>query len=383
MRKVGVGDFIATTDMIEAVVNVLQSGRLSYGPYCKRFESEFSWHHDCDFGVLSNSGTSSLHVALQTLKEIHDWPDGSEALIPASTFVATLNIVLHNRMIPVLVDIEPCYFALNPELIADYITPKTRVIIPVHPFGQPANMKLITDLVRPLDIKVIEDSCECVGVGHQGRMVGSWSDISCFSFYIAHIISTGVGGMALTSNPDYAAYMRSLVNHGRDNIYISMDDSTDRLTEVIGRRFKFPRIGHSFRITELEAAIGLEQLDRLREIWEQRNLIATALQDRMRESCPWLGTLSARPHTDRAWMMFPILIRDVSVRKRDLTQYLEAHGIETRDALPLTNQPAYPWISEFDYPVAKILNDYGFYIGCHQYMTLEDVDYIMEVLGEF
>ena len=377
MYQVGVGSFTSNDKQQKMIADILESGRISYGPYCKDFEKSFASLHDRKFGILSNSGTSSLHVALQTLKELHGWEDGDEVIVPAATFVATINIVYHNRMTPVLADIEPGTWAIDPNRIRDAITPRTRCIIPVHPFGQPANMRVIQFLAWRHGLKIIEDSCECVGAMHEGYSVGSWSDISCFSFYVAHIITTGVGGMSCTNNPDYASHMRSLVNHGRDNVYISMDDSDpDRLKEVIGKRFSFPRIGHSFRITELEAALGLEQLARIASILDRRELLANFLKDKL---YGYIDTLATRPATTNSWMMFPIIAQG---NKKELCEYLEKNGIETRDCLPLTNQPAYDF-NEDAYPFAKLLNENGFYVGCHQDLSFDDMRYIAAIIKEF
>lgn len=377
--RVGVGTFKATPKMRELVGNVLDSGRLSYGPYSKELESRFAADHNCKYGVLSNSGTSSLQVALQALKEIHGWRDDDEVIIPAVTFVATANIVLHNRMRPVLVDVDPLTYNIDPELVEDAITERTRVVIPVHLFGQSADMMSLHGVLKGEDIRIIEDSCEAMYAWHYGERVGSMGDIGCFSTYVAHLLTMGVGGIAITNEPLYATKMRSLVNHGRDGIYVDMD--TESSPEVISRRFKFDRVGHSFRITELEAAIGVAQLD----------FIENQIQSRLSNSL--YLTRNLRVYQDRiqlptiAWgnthsfMMYPIVYAG---DKLDFTNFLEERGIETREMLPLTNQPVYRnlWKEE-DYPVAEWINNFGFYVGCHQDLEVEDLDYMIEVIGEY
>lgn len=376
---IGVGTFTVTDRMRALIDEVLASGRISYGPMSRRFEEEFARIHESKFGVLSNSGTSSLHVALQALKELHGWADGDEVIVPAVTFVATINVILHNHLTPVLVDVEPEYYGMNPVLVEAAITDRTRAIMPVHLFGQPCDMTALLNIAQRADLKVIEDSCECMFVKHAGHMVGSQSDISCFSTYVAHLLTTGVGGLSLTSNPVYAAKMRSLVNHGRDGIYISIDDD-DGLTsaerrEVISRRFHFEAVGHSYRITEMEAALGVAQL----ETWEsmilarQRN--AARLMLRLFPLHDRLQLPLIRPNTDHAFMMFPLVLRFEP--KAELVNYLEDQGIETRDMLPLTNQPVYSsWCNERKYPIAQWINQSGFYVGIHQDLTEDDIDHI-------
>lgn len=378
--KVTVGDWKPTQRERELVDEVMESGRLSYGPMSRKLEREFASIHESEFAVLSNSGTSSLQVSLQVMKELHGWEDGDEVLVPSVTFVATANIVLHNRMKPVLVDVDPLYYDMDPTLIEPAITPRTRAIIPVHLFGQPCNIGTISAVAMLNGLSVIEDSCETMFVSHRGRKVGSWGDIGNFSLYMAHLLTAGVGGISTTSNPDYAAKIRSLVNHGRDGIYISLDDddylTSSKLKEVISRRFHFESVGHSFRVTELEAAIALGQLDGWEEMIEKRRENAAKLTQHLEE---WddLQLPSARPHSEQAHMMYPIVYRGDKLK---LTHYLEKWGIETREMLPLTNQPVYKGLfNPKDYPVASAINAHGFYIGCHQHLTEDHIEYVANI----
>lgn len=385
-NTIGVGTFTTTPRMRELVNEVLDDNRLSYGPKSRQFESEFAGIHEVNHAILSNSGTSSLHVALQALKEIHNWQDGDEVITQSCTFVATVNVILHNHLTPVLVDVEPDYYGLDPTKLAQAITPRTKCIIPVHLFGQPCDLTSITEISRSHDLKIIEDSCECMFATHANRPVGSWGDIGCFSTYIAHLLATGVGGLGITNNPDYAIRMRSLVNHGRDSIYLSIDDD-DGLTgtalrEVVDRRFRFEHIGHSFRITELESALALAQLETWPEMIRARQANAERLTNGLAHLNDHLQLPSIRPYTTHSFMMYPIIT--LNTPKHDLVHHLESQHIETRDLLRLTDQPCYHglWDPD-DYPVAKWINESGFYIGVHQDLTLDDLDYIITRITEF
>jgi dTDP-4-amino-4,6-dideoxygalactose transaminase len=363
--------------MRELVDQVLDSERISYGPLSKRFEQMFASQHGCQYGVLSNSGTSSLQVALQTLKELHNWKDGDEVIIPAVTFVATVNIVLHNKMTPVLVDVERDYYGIDPELIESAITPRTKAIIPVHLFGMPCDMAAVYDVLLCYDeddIKVIEDSCECMFAKHFRDPVGSWSDIGCFSTYVAHILTTGVGGIATTNKECYAKKMRSLVNHGLD---------FDQLPDNMTRDFVFESVGHSFRITELEAALGVAQLECWHKNIETRQRNAAILSAGLEHLSGRLQLPAIRPNTTHSFMMYPIVCRQDGVRD-DLRRFLADRGIESRLMLPLTNQPVYSglWNPNM-YPVARRINEQGFYIGCHDGLTRDDLDYVLEAFEEF
>lgn len=385
MTKITVGDYKATELERQYINQILDTGRISYGPFCKQFEQEFAKYHNCNYGVLSNSGTSSLQVALQTLKEIHKWYDGDdeadEVIVPALTFAATANVVLHNNLKPILVDVDPVHYAIDPKLIPDAVTSYTKAIILVHPFGQPADMRPIHDQCYEYGLRIIEDSCESMGVQYEDYYVGGMSHIACFSTYAAHIIQTGVGGIAITNKPAYAEKMRSLVNHGRDGIYISQEDNI-KGDEVIKRRFNFTSVGHSFRATEFEAALGLAQLQTLEETIKRRNDNASYLTRGLQDLIEYLQLPTIRSGNEHAFMMYPIILRYGN--KWDLIQYLENNDIETREMLPLTNQPAYAsWINEKDYPVAQWINEQGFYIGCHNYLSQDDLDYVIKMFHKY
>jgi len=387
-KNISVGTLKISDLAKEYVKEVLDSNRLSYGPFLQKFESEFAKAHRGKFCVSSNSGTSSLQVALQAMKEIYHWSDGDEVIVPAVTFVATSNIVLHNRMVPVFVDVERDFYEIDPDLIESKITSKTRAIIPVHLFGLPCDMDPIRELASKYGLKIIEDSCETMLASYKGVSVGSLGDIGCFSTYIAHLLTTGVGGLAVTNSPEYAVKMRSLVNHGRDSIYISIDDDNNltdsELKEVISRRFSFVSIGHSFRITELEGALGLAHLQDLQSQIEVRRFNGAYLVDKLSTLKDYIQLPKIRANSDHSFMMFPLVL--LNENKTELVNYLELSGIETRDMLPLTNQPVYKAmfdIKEGDFPVADWINKQGFYIGCHQDLKIEDLDYIVETLKRY
>lgn len=388
-HEIGVGTLNLTQRAKRYVNKVLDSNRLSYGTFTRRFENKFAKLHESRFCIASNSGTSALYVALSALKEIHGWKDGDEVIVPATTFVATSNIIIYNRMTPVFVDVDPDHFTLNPQLLEKAITSKTRCIIVVHLLGQPAEMAPIAAIAKKHKLKIIEDSAETMYARYQGKMVGSLGDIACFSTYVAHLLTTGVGGLNLTDNPDYAVKLRSLINHGRDSIYLSIDDDRNKGHEemklIIKKRFSFVAFGHSFRITELESAIGLAQLEEsfVKSI-HQRRKNAKYLLERLAFLDDRIQLAAVRPGNEHSFMMFPVVVRKGS--KVELVEHLEKNGIETRDLLPLVNQPVYKKVLKVkssDYPVSKKLVESGFYIGCHQDLNRSDLDYIVTTISNF
>ena len=387
--NIGVGTLRISDHARDLVMQVLDSGRLSYGRFARELEDRVAQMHGCRFGVLSNSGTSALHVAVAALKEIHGWADGDEVIVPAVTFVATINVVIHNNLTPVLVDVDPIYYGLDPAGVEAAITSRTRAMIPVHLFGQPCDMDPLMDIARRHDLRVIEDSCETMAAKYEGRAVGSFGDIACFSTYVAHLLTTGVGGLNTTNSPEYAVKLRSLINHGRDSIYTNIDDDdnlgSERLRTVVERRFKFISPGHSFRSTELEAALGVAQLD---EDFDGSILARRAngafLTQALSHFESEIQLPAIRPGSEHSFMMYPIVLRNQD--KSDFVMHLERRGIETRDMMPVTNQPVYReslQIDEREFPVACRINARGFYLGCHQHLTSSDLDYIVSVVDEY
>ena len=388
-REIEVGTLKLSARAKKYVNEILETNRLSYGPFTKKFEGEFARLHETRFCVASNSGTSALYVALGALKEIHGWADGDEVLVPATTFVATSNIVIYNQMTPVFVDVDADHFTMDPALIEKAITSKTRCILVVHLLGQPADMKPIFEIAQKHHLKIIEDSAETMYARYQDKMVGGLGDIACFSTYVAHLLTTGVGGLNTTNNPDYAIKLRSLINHGRDSIYLNIDDDNEKKGEelnlIIKKRFSFVSFGHSFRITELESAIGLAQLEEsFVQSVEQRRKNALYLIQQLSSLSDKIQLAKIRPGNEHSFMVFPIVVRhDTKVK---LVEFLESRGIETRDLLPLINQPVYQKafkIKKEDFPISNKLVESAFYIGCHQDLTFEDLDYVAENLIEF
>lgn len=371
------------------VNDVLDTNRLAYGKYSKYFEQKFAELHDCKYAVLSNSGTSSLQVALATLKEVHGWPDGSEVIVPATTFVASVNVIIQNNLKPILVDVDPIYYEIDPTLIEQAITERTKCIMVVHLFGQPCDMDPIMKIAQSHNLRIVEDSCETMFARYNGKSVGTFGDIACFSTYSAHIIVTGVGGLSVTNNEQYAVIMRSLVNHGRNNIYISIDDSKtgdQKLkSEIIEKRFQFVRVGYSYRITELEAALGVAQLEDYLDNIHRRKEIAKKYTTDLTKFSQFIQLPQIRSNCDHVFMMYPIVIKsDSTVTKRKLVEHLESKGIETRDMLPLVNQPIYQHMIEGQtFDVSTMIVNNGFFIGSHPGVSDDQINYVVNVLIEF
>lgn len=389
-RKIGVGGAIITPYAKRLVNRVLDSGRLSYGPFLRRFEEKFALLCNRKFAVSANSGTSALQVALHALKEQDGWKDGDEVIVPAITFVATANVVLQNGLKPVFVDVDPRTYHIDPKKIEAKITARTRAIMPVHLFGVSCDMRPILAIAKKYKFRIVEDSCEAVGVEYRGKPVGALGDIACFSTYMAHLVTTGVGGLALTNDPELAVRMKSLVNHGRDSIYVSMDDDKNLRGSarfaVVDRRFSFVSVGYSYRMTELEGALGIAELKYLKKNIALRQRYAEYLLRGLKPYARYLQLPTVPPHAEHAFMMFSLVIKDPRISRDELVGWLEDHNVETRYMMPIINQPTYKKMFgdlESQYPVARHINHRGFYIGCHPEMTKKELNYILAVFAEF
>ncbi|MBI3385839.1 DegT/DnrJ/EryC1/StrS family aminotransferase [Candidatus Gottesmanbacteria bacterium] len=387
---IGVGTVTISPRAKEYIGRVVETGRISYGPFTQRFERQFGRIHSISHAIFCNSGTSALTLALAILKKKHGWRDGDEVLVPALTFVTSVNVILQNNLTPVFVDVDPVYFSIHPAEIERHISKKTRAIMVVHIGGLPADMDPIMKLADTYKLTVIEDSCETMFARYRGRSVGTFGEVSCFSTHAAHQLATGIGGFLCTDNSALALQARSLISHGRDPRYLSIDDSkkkrTDELRKVIASRLNFPNIGFNYRATEFEAALGLAQLKNWKTMVAKRKRNAMLLSRGLKSLERVLQLPSPRPGTEHTFMFYPIIIKDPAMRRDRLVVFLEQHGIETRYLLPLLSQPIYKarfGAMEDHYPVAKYLTHHGFYIGCHQGLDRGDIDYIVGVFSQF
>lgn len=384
MRKISLGHFEISDQGRFYVNQVLDSGRLSYGPFTEHFEHEFAALHGCRYGIFCNSGTSALHISLLALKELYGWSDGDEVLVPATTFIATSNAVLHAGLKPVFVDVESDTFNMDPRLLDGKIGARTVAVMPVHLFGNPADMPWIKGIADKHSLRVIEDSCEAIHSSVLDKVVGSFGDAACFSTYVAHFIVGGVGGVVTTNDFNVAKLCRSFMQHGRDTIYTNIDDDDTETDEVlramIDRRFKFERVGYSYRCTELEAAIALSELERINENLEIRNKNAAILTGLLRDAGK-LQLPATRQYSLRSFMMYPMVYLGPD-RDRFLL-HLEKNGIETRLLFPMLTQPVYkdlfPGEAEKN-PVSQHLSEHGFFIGMHQGLNESDMHYIADTI---
>lgn len=392
-NKIGVGYASVTEIEKKYVLEALDSQRLSQGKFVAAFERKFAQLHGHRYGVMCSSGTSALHLALEALRETGGWSAETEILVPAITFIATSNAVLHAGMRPVFVDVDPVSYNMNPDEIEKRITERTKCIIPVHCFGMPCDMSRIVPIAKKHGLRIVEDCAEAHFAKVDGKTVGSFSDIMACSTYVAHTITTGIGGVMCTSDRTLMECLRSLIAHGRActcERCLASDGNMvcpKRMETEIDRRFMFVRLGYSCRPGELEGALGLGQLERIDEIMRTRHHNAQVLIDGL---APFEDLIQLPRHpenVEHTYMMFPILPRrDSGIIRNDFVHYLEGHNIETRPMLTLLNQPVYKELFgdiETDYPEAAYINHNGFYIGCHHGLTETDLEYEIQTISSY
>lgn len=366
---IALADWKVSSKQKKLIRQVLRSGRLTYGDKTREFEKQFAEIHGAKHAIFTSSGTAALKISLHALKDKHGWKDGSEVIIPSVTFVATMNAVLMNNLKPVLVDVQVETANINPALIEKNLTRNTVAILPVHLLGQPAEMDEIMKIAKKHKLEVIEDSCETMFVN---KLRGT---IACFSTYIAHLLVTGVGGFILTNDDKLAVTMRSMLFHGRDSSYLNIDDKP----KEIWKRFYFPRHGYSDRMTELEAAIGLGELDGWGDMLAKRKYNAGYIKFNLVKvelpfiGFPWVGV------DKHSFMFLPMYAE----RRDELMVYLEKNGIQTRTMMPLISQPITKPYLKKKYPVAKYIEEHGILLPVHQYLKKKDLDYMIEKIRSF
>jgi perosamine synthetase len=320
-------------DEIRSVVEILRSGWLTTGTRAKQFEEDFAHYVGCRYAVAVNSCTAALHLALDAI----GIQEGDEVIVPTMTFTATAEVVLYFKAIPVLVDCLPETFNIDPEKIERAITSKTKAIIPVHFGGQPCDMEPILEIARRHHLHVIEDAAHALPAKYFGKKVGTIGDITCFSFYATKTITTGEGGMATTDNPEWASRMKMMSLHGISH------DAWKRYTKEGSWYYEVLRPGFKYNLTDIGAAIGVEQLKKCTAFGAARQRIATAYDEAFSDLSEVQTPLS-KPDIEHAWHLYVIQL-ELERLKINRDQFIEAlreNGIGTSvHFIPLHMHPYY------------------------------------------
>jgi perosamine synthetase len=299
---------------IQLAVEVLRSGVLSIGPMVERFEVQVAARIGVRHAVAISSGTAGLHACLIAAGV----GPGDEVVTTSFSFAASANAVRYERARPVFVDIDPATLNIDPGLIERAITPRTRAILPVHVFGEPADMDPIREIAQRHGLAVIEDACEAIGAEYRGRPTGALGDAGVFAFYPNKQITTAEGGMIVTDRDDLAALYRSLRNHGRD---------------VFDGWLQHSRLGYNYRMSELHAALGVAQMERLDELLGKRARVAAAYHERLSRTDYIEAPAAASTTTRASWFVYVVRL-DIRIDRDAVIERLRARGIPSRPYFP-------------------------------------------------
>lgn len=391
--KIPFGTISITEESKNLVRSILDSGRVSSGRYVREFEERFAKSIGTKTAVAVSSGTDADILALAVL---HDFgaKRGDEIIVPALSFVATGNAVLHAGFKPVFVDIERDTLNINPKKIEQAITQNTKAILAVHLMGKPAAMDEICQIAKKHNLFIIEDSAEAHGAKYKGKNVGTIGDMGAFSTYLAHLVSTVEGGVVATDREDFAEILRSLRSHGRSckcnvcTLNLTSGFCPKRFQSGEDVRFLFERIGYSSKMNELEAAVGLGNLDIYEQILEKRRKNLLSVMKKFEKFENYLSTIKEKEYETIGPHAFPIILKEnVPFNRNQLVSYLEKNGIETRhlfSSIP-TQCRGFSFLGYKlgDFPNAEYIGKNGLHVGVHQDLNEEHVDYFISKIEEF
>ncbi len=361
---------VSITDKARKLIDAaLESKWVTKGKYVKEFEEKFAALFGVKYGVAVSSGTDADALACAALYDFGA-RRGDEVIIPALSFVATGNAVFQAGFTPVFVDVKRTTLNIDPDKIEAKITPLTRAIMPVHLMGKPAEMDKICAIAQKHNLKIIEDAAEAHGAEYRGQKIGSIGDMACFSLYAAHIVTTIEGGIIITDSEKTAEALRSLRNHGMTG------------------KFTFERIGFSAKMNEIEAAVGLGNIDIFQHILDTRRRNMLYLIDKFARFDKVFITMKEEPHERLGPHAFSIILREgLKFTKDEFVAYIESKGVDSRNlfySMP-TQCPSYSFLGHKlgDFPEAEYCSDHGTHIGIHQDIEVSQLDYVVEVVEGF
>ncbi len=367
--------------IIKSVNKSLKTGNWQQAEEGKLFEQECADFLHVKHAILTNSGSSAGLLALSAL----ELPKGSEVIISAVTFPTIFNIILQCGLVPVVVDAKIGTYVFDIDEVEKAITPKTKAIIAIHAVGNPCDMPRLMKVARKHGIKVIEDGCDTWGGSINGKMIGSFGDLSITSFHAAHIVSMGVGGGVFTNSKLLAQRVRQYRDWGRQAT-TNKPHTCKSLPADYNPRFVYDKIGYNFQILELQAAMGRVQLKKAKKTKAIRKANFDYLYKNL-SKYPDLIMPTSVKGSDVCWFSFPITVIG-NIKRGDLVSYLEKRGIETRSMFAgnIIRHPAYLY-SEFrigskledaDYILAN-----SFWISVHPSLTKQDREYIIKTFDNF
>lgn len=357
----------------EAIVQALRSGWVSQGPRVAEFERRFAEYAGAPYAVAVSSCTTALHLALLTAGV----KPGDEVLCPSLSFIATANAIVHAGAVPVFVDVTEVTYNMDPRCVEHAITPRTKAILVVHQIGLPAQIDEIAKIARRHGVVVLEDAACAIGADYKGHRIGRpHTAMACFSFHPRKILTTGEGGMITTSNADFAGRLRRLRQHA-----MSVSDMTRHASSKVVIE-NYDEVGYNYRMTDLQAAIGLAQMERLEEMLARRRELAERYSAKL-ASISWLITPQESPECRHNFQSYMMRISNGSpITRAQLMQELLKRGISTRRGVMAIHREAPYHDVRWDalLPVTNRLTDNTIILPLFQDMSQEEQDYIIDTL---
>ncbi|HYA13824.1 MAG TPA: DegT/DnrJ/EryC1/StrS family aminotransferase [Syntrophales bacterium] len=364
---------VSNTDIgdleLNYVLSAVRSGWVSsIGEFVDKFEKRFADLCGAKHGVSLSNGTAALFITLKAM----DIQPGDEVIVPALTFAAVPAVVRQVGATPVIVDVHPDYWAMDPKCLEAAINERTRAIMVVHTYGHPADMDRIMEVADAHGLRVIEDCAEAHCARYKGRVVGGLADVGCFSFYGNKIITTGEGGMIVTNHGELADRVRHLKDHAMDK----------------QRRYWHEEVGYNLRLTNIQAALGCAQLERIDEIMEKRDTILQWYRQELTDN----PALHLNPQMSWAapvnWMVCVVWKGADELQRNTLLNALRNHGVDTRPFfIPVSQLPPYRTCPMFSnvpgkMPVADRLSASGFNLPSYSKLQRQDVFRIASILQD-
>lgn len=346
---------------IKYVTDAVKSGWVSsLGKYITKFEEKFAHFCGTKYALTTSNGTTAIHLALAVL----GIEEGDEVLVPDLTFIATANAVVYTGAKPVFVDINKDHLCIDENEIEKKITSKTKAIIPVHLYGHPANMPQILKIAKKYNLHVVEDAAEAHGAEINGKKVGGWGDCATFSFYGNKVITSGEGGMITTNNQEIYEKSKHLRDHAMDS----------------SKRYWHNKIGYNYRITNLQAALGLAQLERIEEIIKRKKEIFELYQTKL----TGLKHLKLNYTADWAKNVYWMICLEVdNFKEKERSEFmlkLKEKGIDTRPYFyPISDMPMY---QKAKTPITHSVYQKGVNLPSFYDMKDEEIEYICEIIKD-
>jgi perosamine synthetase len=353
-------------DAIKRVSEVLRSGNLVQGKYVLEFEQKLTKYLEAENAIIVSSGTAALHLSLLSV----NIGLGDEVIIPAFTYPATANVVEIVGAKPVFVDITLADFCIDVSKIEAAITDRTKAIMPVHEFGQAADMEPIMAIAKQYDLKIIEDAACALGSEYKGKKAGTFGNMGCFSFHPRKAITTGEGGAIITNDASLAKKVRALRNHGM---------------EFENSKLEFNYAGYNYRMTDFQAVLGIYQLDNFDKQISIRTKLAN-YYDQLLKDIDWIITPKVFNHRKMTYQTYHIVIKDY-INRDVLIQYLISNKIQANYGAQAVNVQKY-YFDKYSVSIGKMPNAYraytkGIALPIGGFLTKNEIKYICNIIKNY